>query len=250
MGHTIRRPARSVSPVPRGAWSAPVASPTVLHALPIRLPRPGGPPLRRPARRGVRAHRRPSRRRARRARHRPTATVFYPSPNVAASSRVYTIDPKTHLRADRDAEDRGLEIIGVMHSHTHTEPYPSPTDVAQAPDPSWHYVIVSFRAGPAGAALVPDRRRRDRRGAGRAGRRGRIPTRPVDNLSARDGPTPSADPSLRKAPMAVYSSVLEMIGDTPMVDVSVLSPNPTCASSGRWRARTPPGRSRTASPSR
>jgi len=30
----------------------------------------------------------------------------------------------------------------------HTEPYPSPTDVAQAPDPAWHYVIVSFRQGP------------------------------------------------------------------------------------------------------
>jgi proteasome lid subunit RPN8/RPN11 len=74
--------------------------------------------------------------------------AFYPSPNVAASSRVYTIDPKTHLRADRDAEDRGMEIVGVVHSHTHTEPYPSPTDVAQAPDPSWHYVIVSFRQGP------------------------------------------------------------------------------------------------------
>ena len=76
------------------------------------------------------------------------ASLFYPSANVAASSRVYTIDPRTHLRADRDAEDRGLEILGVVHSHTHTEPYPSPTDVAQAPDPSWHYVIVSFRQGP------------------------------------------------------------------------------------------------------
>ena len=74
-------------------------------------------------------------------------SVYYPSPNVAASSRVYTIDPRTHLRADRDAEDRGMEIIGVVHSHTHTEPYPSPTDVAQAPDPAWHYVIVSFRLG-------------------------------------------------------------------------------------------------------
>jgi proteasome lid subunit RPN8/RPN11 len=76
------------------------------------------------------------------------ATRFYRSPNVAASSRVYTIDPKVHLRADRDAEDAGLEILGVVHSHTHTEPYPSPTDVTQAPDPSWHYVIVSFRTGP------------------------------------------------------------------------------------------------------
>ncbi len=70
---------------------------------------------------------------------------FYPCRNLAASSRVYTIDPKDHLRADRDAEDRGLEIVGVVHSHTHTEPYPSPTDVAQAPDPAWHYVIVSLR---------------------------------------------------------------------------------------------------------
>ena len=53
--------------------------------------------------------------------------------------------PQDHLRADRDAEDRGLAIVGVMHSHTHTEAYPSPTDVAQAPDPDWHYLIVSLR---------------------------------------------------------------------------------------------------------
>jgi proteasome lid subunit RPN8/RPN11 len=73
--------------------------------------------------------------------------VFYPCANVAASSRVYTVDPRDHLRADRDAEQRGLEIVGVVHSHTHTEAYPSPTDVAQAPDPVWHYVIVSLRDG-------------------------------------------------------------------------------------------------------
>jgi [CysO sulfur-carrier protein]-S-L-cysteine hydrolase len=71
--------------------------------------------------------------------------VFYPCRNVAESSRVYTVDPKDHLRADRDAEDRGLEILGVVHSHTHTEAYPSPTDVGQAPDPDWHYVIVSLK---------------------------------------------------------------------------------------------------------
>jgi proteasome lid subunit RPN8/RPN11 len=76
---------------------------------------------------------------------RATVEVFYPCRNAAESSKVYTVDPKDHLRADRDAEDRGLEIVGVMHSHTHTDPYPSPTDVAQAPDPAWHYVIVSLR---------------------------------------------------------------------------------------------------------
>src|SRR3546814_9183803 len=71
--------------------------------------------------------------------------AFYPCRNAAESSRVYTIDPKDHLRADRHAEDLGLEINGVMHSHTHTDAYPSPTDVAQAPVPTWHYVIVSLR---------------------------------------------------------------------------------------------------------
>ena len=40
-----------------------------------------------------------------------------------------------------------MEIICVMHSHTHTDAFPSPTDVAQAPDPAWHYLIVSLRDG-------------------------------------------------------------------------------------------------------
>lgn len=69
----------------------------------------------------------------------------YPTRNVADSARVYTVDPKEHLHADRDAQANGWEIIGVFHSHTHTDAYPSATDVAQAPDPGWHYVLVSLR---------------------------------------------------------------------------------------------------------
>ena len=72
---------------------------------------------------------------------------FVPVTNVAASAKVYTIDPKEHLRTELAAEAEGLEVIGVVHSHTHTEPYPSPTDVAQAPDPGWHYVIVGLKRG-------------------------------------------------------------------------------------------------------
>ena len=67
------------------------------------------------------------------------------SANLAASALVYTIDPKVHLRAERDADDEGLAVVGVMHSHTHTDPFPSPTDVSSAPDPTWQYVIVSLR---------------------------------------------------------------------------------------------------------
>lgn len=72
------------------------------------------------------------------------AAVCYPITNAAASSRIYELDPREHLRADRDAENNGNELIGVYHSHTHTLGYPSPTDVAAAPDPAWHYVLVSF----------------------------------------------------------------------------------------------------------
>ncbi|HVE47399.1 MAG TPA: M67 family metallopeptidase [Acidimicrobiales bacterium] len=71
--------------------------------------------------------------------------VCYPTRNIEESARLYMVDPLQHLKADRDAESRGLEIVGVFHSHTHTDAYPSPTDVAQAPDPSWHYVLVSLK---------------------------------------------------------------------------------------------------------
>jgi proteasome lid subunit RPN8/RPN11 len=70
---------------------------------------------------------------------------FAATANDARSSKVYTIPPREHLQIERAAEAEGLEVIGVMHSHTHTDAYPSPTDVAQAPDPAWHYVIVSLR---------------------------------------------------------------------------------------------------------
>mgnify|MGYP005609800105 FL=1 len=70
---------------------------------------------------------------------------FVACTNEAASARVYTIPGKELLRAEMAAEGDGLEIIGVFHSHTHSEPYPSPTDVAQAPDPGWFYVIVSLK---------------------------------------------------------------------------------------------------------
>lgn len=72
-------------------------------------------------------------------------SAFYPCGNAERSARIYTVDPRDHLRAERTAEERGLEIVGVMHSHTHTEAFPSPTDVAAAPDPEWSYVIVTLK---------------------------------------------------------------------------------------------------------
>jgi proteasome lid subunit RPN8/RPN11 len=77
----------------------------------------------------------------------PTGAIAEARPcrNTDASAVTYTVDPRDMLAAMRAAEARGDEIVGVWHSHTHTEPYPSPTDVRQAADPAWLYVIVSLR---------------------------------------------------------------------------------------------------------
>ena len=72
-----------------------------------------------------------------------------PSPNIADSAKVYEIDPKAMLRTFRRADDEGIEVIGVFHSHTHSQAYPSPTDIRQAPDSKWHYVLISLKDVPA-----------------------------------------------------------------------------------------------------
>lgn len=79
----------------------------------------------------------------------PTGQIegVYPCRNADASARTYTVEPRDLLHAMRDAEARGHEIVGVWHSHTHTDAYPSPTDVRQAVDPAWLYVLVSLRLG-------------------------------------------------------------------------------------------------------
>jgi proteasome lid subunit RPN8/RPN11 len=79
----------------------------------------------------------------------PTGVVsaVYPCRNADASARTYTVEPRDLLRAMRDAEARGDDLMGVWHSHTHTDAYPSHTDVRQAVDPAWIYVLVSLRHG-------------------------------------------------------------------------------------------------------
>jgi [CysO sulfur-carrier protein]-S-L-cysteine hydrolase len=67
--------------------------------------------------------------------------------NADQSSRVYTLESREYLRAARTADDEGLDIVGVVHSHTHTAAYPSPTDVEKAQVPDWHWAIVSLAWG-------------------------------------------------------------------------------------------------------
>jgi [CysO sulfur-carrier protein]-S-L-cysteine hydrolase len=73
------------------------------------------------------------------------AIACYPAENMAHSSKLYEIGHRDYIRAEDDADARGLEIMAVFHSHTHTDAYPSPTDVERAGVPTWHYVLVSLR---------------------------------------------------------------------------------------------------------
>ena len=79
----------------------------------------------------------------------PTGYVadVYPARNADASARTYTVDSRDMIRALRAAEGAGGALVGVWHSHTHTDAYPSQTDVRQAVDPAWIYVLVSLRHG-------------------------------------------------------------------------------------------------------
>lgn len=72
-------------------------------------------------------------------------TEVYPCANADASARTYTVESRDLLQAMRDAEAKGVELVGVWHSHTHTDAYPSDTDVRQAVEPGWLYVLVSLK---------------------------------------------------------------------------------------------------------
>lgn len=81
-----------------------------------------------------------------------TVTTFVPVDNAARSSRIFQLDPRGFMRAERFGDDHELEVVGVVHSHTHTAAYPSATDIEEATKPlvppSWHWLIVSLGFGP------------------------------------------------------------------------------------------------------
>jgi proteasome lid subunit RPN8/RPN11 len=77
----------------------------------------------------------------------------YPIDSEDQSELTYTMNPLQQLRVEKDAKARGLEIVGIYHTHPATQPYPSKTDVARAHwgdtddllFPEYSYLIVSLR---------------------------------------------------------------------------------------------------------
>ena len=74
-----------------------------------------------------------------------TVLRFPPDRERGRGSRCTRCAARPSCAATATPRTPGWQLLGVMHSHTHTEAYPSPTDVRQAPDETWHYVIVSMR---------------------------------------------------------------------------------------------------------
>lgn len=56
----------------------------------------------------------------------------------------YLINPEDHFSAIRSARAAGLAVIGAYHSHPTTPPMPSRTDLEEARECGFLYVIVSL----------------------------------------------------------------------------------------------------------
>lgn len=65
-----------------------------------------------------------------------------PGTNLDGSAEQFTLDPADFVRADSRARDRGLEIVGVFHSHPDRPARPSRADESAA-QPGWSYVVAS-----------------------------------------------------------------------------------------------------------
>ncbi|HSG98916.1 MAG TPA: M67 family metallopeptidase [candidate division Zixibacteria bacterium] len=77
-----------------------------------------------------------------------TITVARPALNTSDEDRArrFVIDPQMYLAAEEFADEHGLELAGVYHSHPDHPAEPSPTDLAGAL-PEFLYLIVSVRKG-------------------------------------------------------------------------------------------------------
>ncbi len=61
----------------------------------------------------------------------------------------YSIDPRDLVRIQRQARERGLDIVGFYHSHPDHPAHWSPTDLAEAHWLGCSYVITSVESGRA-----------------------------------------------------------------------------------------------------
>lgn len=57
------------------------------------------------------------------------ATEIYKIKNIETSSVSYFMDPVEQLKAMKDMKNKGIEMIGIFHSHPYGFAYPSNKDI-------------------------------------------------------------------------------------------------------------------------
>ena len=57
-----------------------------------------------------------------------TIDEIFPAENIEKSPTNFTISNEQLIQGYKIAEEKGLEVIGIFHSHPDSEPYPSATD--------------------------------------------------------------------------------------------------------------------------
>lgn len=80
-------------------------------------------------------------------------TLVVPIESDDKSELTYSMNPLQQMKAERQIQEQGLEILGIYHTHPATQAYPSKTDVARAHwgdtedlmYPHYSYLIVSLR---------------------------------------------------------------------------------------------------------
>lgn len=81
------------------------------------------------------------------------AAEIIPIPNAASDPLcTYVMEPRSLIAALSGLELRGLQLIGLYHSHPHGDPIPSPTDIRLATYPDTPYLIVGLKGGSASLA--------------------------------------------------------------------------------------------------
>jgi [CysO sulfur-carrier protein]-S-L-cysteine hydrolase len=68
-----------------------------------------------------------------------------PARNALASATAYEIAPLELFGLFRRMRERGLDLLGIYHSHPTTDNSPSPTDIERAYYPDAAYFILSPR---------------------------------------------------------------------------------------------------------
>jgi len=58
----------------------------------------------------------------------------------------YDMDPKDYLKGEKSARDRGLDVVGIFHTHPDHPDQASETD-RQAAWPGFSYIILSIQKG-------------------------------------------------------------------------------------------------------